>query len=305
MPVVMAVFVTTPVVQTMSLSPRMKPILLTSRKVKSQGMPDQRKIAKAAAHVVYGIVANPASSKYADQLTAVEETWAKDVAPQKLVFVGSEGSAVGVTYDPAPMCPDANTADHFGLACKEATIIATAYESGADWAVVAYPDNYIFPRSYEDALAKFDSKKPLIVGGSLCQFGECEDQLGGLCGGSTYAVSRGAMENMMGKPRNVSSYIEEAIHASNVSVREHHPDMAIMCVARRYGVKEVVIPGLQNYGHGWAWITETMNSLSMSLHYVLAPEMRKLYQIMSSSQGWWHKPVLSAIDKLPATGGII
>jgi len=265
----------------------------------------------AAAHrlnVVYGIIANPASSKYALQLTAVEETWAKDVHPQKILFVGSNGSAPGVTYDPAPMCPDANTAEHWGLACKEATLIATAYATGADWAVVAYPDNYIFPRSYEEALGKFDSTEPQIVGGDrycggardnppkLSSQSECEDNLGGLCGGSTYAVSRGAMEKMMGMPRTASSYIKEVIQASKISVLDFHPDMASMCVARRYGVKEVGISGLHNFLHGLPSLTSAMMSSSMSLHYVLPEEMRQIHekmQTMSSSPGRWHKPIAS------------
>jgi len=196
----------------------------------------QRKAADKL-NVVYGLVGTTQPGKFAQQLRAVEETWAKNVPPQKLMVVGATGSAPEITYSTAPLCQDLWTHEQPGLACKEATIIANAYQDGADWAVVGYPDNYVFPRLYEAALAKYDSTKPQILGSYGCGKGYCEDHEAGLCGGGTYAVSRGAMEAMVGTHQK--AYIQEVNDAAS-TVCGNWSDIAISCVARRSHVKAVV-----------------------------------------------------------------
>lgn len=231
-------------------------------------------------NVVYGLVGTTQAGKFAQQLRAVEETWAKNVPPQKLLVVGATGSAPEVTYSPAPLCQDLWTHWQPGLACKEATIIANAYQDGADWAVVGYPDNYVFPRLYEAALAKYDSAKPQILGGYGCGKGYCKDHEVGLCGGGTYAVSRGAMEAMVGTHQK--TYIQEVNDAANI-VCGNWSDIAISCVARRNHVKVVVpthIDGLNgNRVEDKDIERQILSHTGLAFHYVTTQKMHQIHKM--------------------------
>jgi len=196
--------------------------------------------------VVYGVFTSPLP-KYAQQLAAVEDTWAKDVPPQRLLVVGVNGSTSGVAYHPAPMCLDGHVTNA-GISCKEATLLATGYEAGADWVVVIGSDNYVFPRHFEARLEKENAKIAQIFAIFGCGGGEyCEDGKSGICGGAGYAISRAALDKMIGKAESASeNFVQESMTTAS-GVGGYWSDQVTSCIARRHHVKEVQLSGL----YGW------------------------------------------------------
>lgn len=246
--------------------------------------------------VVYGVFTSPLP-KYAAQMAAVEDTWAKNVAPQKLLVVGVNGSAPGITYKQAPMCLDGHI-NNPGISCKEATLLATGYGLGADWVVVVGSDNYVFPRNVEERLQSESPDKAQILGIFGCGGGKfCEDHKSGLCGGGGYAISRGALDKMVGKAKDAShKFIQESmITASTVS--GYWSDQVTACIARRRGVEEVQLAGL----YGWRLCQPGVMSCpfdeavyrkkilssspkSLTFHYIMPNEMHKIHEMVKDAR---------------------
>jgi len=238
--------------------------------------------------VVYGVFTSPLP-QYAEEMKAVEETWAQKVPPQKLLVVGVNGSTPGITYKHAPMCKDGH-ATNPGISCKEATILTTGYEMGADWVIVAGSDNYVFPRNLEQRLESEDSKKAQILGIYGCGGDFCEDHKTGLCGGGGYAISRRALDKMVGQGASASmDFIQESMHTAS-TVSGYWSDQVTSCIARRNGVKEVDLPGL----YGWrlgpedSFDEETYKTKIMAtdpkpftFHYVHPHEMHQLHKLVN------------------------
>lgn len=247
--------------------------------------------------VVFGVFTSP-KPKYVEQLNAVAETWAKDVSSQnqKLLVVGVNGSAPGVTYKLAPMCEDGHI-NNPGISCKEATLLSTGYKLGADWVVVAGSDNYVLPKNWEELLAKEDKNKPQILAIFGCGGGKyCEDGKSGICGGGGYAISKSALDKMIGKGKGSGQkFIKESMKTA-MTVGGGWSDQVTSCIARRHGVAEVQLAGL----YGWklcadsamecnfdkatyrAKITST-NPKALTFHYIGPSEMRTIHKLYKDS----------------------
>jgi len=248
--------------------------------------------------VAYGVFTSPLE-KYAEQMKAVADTWAQDVPPQKLLVVGVNGSAPGVTYKQAPGCQDGHVSNP-GISCKEATLLTTGYELGADWVVVVGSDNYVLPRNIEEQLEKADKTTPQILGIFGCGGGQfCEDHKGGLCGGGGYAISRGALDKMVGQGEEASeNFIKESMNTAS-TVSGYWSDQVTSCIARRHGVQEVQLAGLYGWklcpsGHdGEACAFDdalyrkkilSSNPKPLTFHYIEPNEMRSIHNIVKSPQ---------------------
>jgi len=253
-------------------------------------------LAAKKAKVVFGLMTSP-KPKWAAQLKAVEETWAKDAPPQTVFVIGNTGSVPGIIYDMAPMCKDGSTANN-GLACKESMIVARGHELGADWVVVGGTDQYIFTESWQTVLDKADSSVAQVLGVFNCGGGKfCEDGQNGLCGGSGYAISRAALEKMVGS--DSQRYIQECMTAA-VTVSGMWSDQAVSCVARRYHIKEVPLDGL--YGCKLSFYTSETSAVpeschttffdqalyehtiasdppALTMHYIFPDDMHKIHKI--------------------------
>jgi len=196
--------------------------------------------------IIYGIFTSP-KPKYAAQLQAVEETWAKQVPPQRLVVVGVNGSNPDIAYRHAPLCQDGHV-NNPGISCKEATLLSTGHELGADWVVVLGSDNYVFPKRFNEVLEHADKKIPQILAIWGCGEGKyCKDHKSGICGGGGYAISRAALDAMMGQGVDAAQrFIQESMHQAS-TIGGGWSDQVTSCIARRHHVKEVPLKGL----YGW------------------------------------------------------
>lgn len=243
--------------------------------------------------VVFGVFTSPLP-KYAAQMEAVTDTWARSVHPQRLLVVGVNGSVPGIAYMPAPMCKDGHVTNA-GISCKEATLLSTGYGLGADWVVVVGSDNYVFTKQMEQRLADEDANKAQILGVFGCGAGDyCEDHKGGLCGGSGYAISRAALTQMVGVERHAGeTFVKESMHTAR-TVCGYWSDQVTSCIARRHGVAEVELSGL----YGWrlcadggyacpfdeAAYREKMSSSdpqALTFHYLQPEEMRRIHAMSS------------------------
>jgi len=245
--------------------------------------------------IVFGVFTSPVP-KYAEQMKAVAQTWGKEVLEvlhQKLLVVGVRGTIPGVAYKLAPQCPEGHF-DNYGISCKEATVLTTGYELGADWIVVVGSDNYVFPKNFEERLSQEDPNKPQIFAIWGCGGGIfCEDHKIGLCGGGGYAISRGALDRMIGKgPRASQNFIKETIQTA-ITVGGNWSDQVTSCISRRRGVQPVNLTGLHPWmlcpGSTWAnpiWecefnqelYTRTIMSKPLTFHYVDPVVMHKIHK---------------------------
>jgi len=245
--------------------------------------------------VIYGVFTSP-QPKYARQLQAVEETWAKQVPPQRLLVVGVNGSNPDITYKPAPLCQEGHI-NNPGISCKEATLLSTGYELGADWVVVIGSDNYVFPRRFDEVLEHADKKIPQILAIWGCGGGKfCKDHKSGHCGGGGYAISRAALDAMVGQGVDAGQrFIQESMHQA-ATVGGGWSDQVTSCIARRHGVKEVPLKGL----YGWK-LCESGNfscpfneaayrehalyddPKALTFHYITPLYMHRIHDIVQNS----------------------
>lgn len=242
--------------------------------------------------VVYGVFTSPLP-KYANQMAAVEETWAKDVPPQKLLVVGVNGSTPGIVYKQAPLCKDGHVTNP-GISCKEATLLSTGYALGADWVVVIGSDNYVFPRNFEQRLLQQNANEAQVLGIFGCGEGKyCEDHKGGICGGAGYAISRGALDKMIGKGENAGEmFVQESMETAR-TIGGYWSDQVTSCLARRRGVQEVQMSNLygwrlcENPGKMQCAFNETTyrrkiespHHKPLTFHYISPQDMHKIYSM--------------------------
>jgi large subunit ribosomal protein L30e len=113
--------------------------------------------------IVFGVFTSPVP-KYAEQMQAVAETWAREVLEelhQKLLVVGVRGTIPGVAYKLAPQCPEGHS-DNYGISCKEASLLSTGYELGTDWLVLKSGRLSVGYNSTLKSLRSGDSKLVII-----------------------------------------------------------------------------------------------------------------------------------------------
>mmetsp|Transcript_120849 Transcript_120849/g.225984 ORF Transcript_120849/g.225984 Transcript_120849/m.225984 type:complete len:387 (+) Transcript_120849:123-1283(+) len=239
--------------------------------------------------VVYGVFTSP-KAKYAAQLEAVLNTWGRDVPPQKLIVVGVEGTNPNVTYNPAPLCQDGHVGNE-GISCKEATLLTEGHKTGASWVIILGSDNYALPRNFEAELKRRDAAAPQILAIWGCGRGQyCEDREGGLCGGAGYAISRAALDKMIGQGANVAQqFIEESMKTAREECG-NWSDQVTSCIARRRGVQQVNLDGLHGWsicadartdvcGHTYRHILEQDEFAPLTFHYLQPEEMYEIHQI--------------------------
>jgi hypothetical protein len=246
--------------------------------------------------VVFGVFTSP-KAKYAEQMEAVADTWAKDVYPQKLLVVGVDGTKPNISYKLSPMCQDGHI-NNPGISCKEATLLSTGFRMGADWVVVAGSDNYVFPRNFEERLLQEDKHKPQILGIHGCGDGKyCEDGKSGLCGGGGYAISHAALKAMIGEaPGAGKKFVKDAMETAS-GVGGGWSDQVTSCMARRANVTEVQLDGL----YGWklcdpgqmdcGFATDAYRSKIMSkspkpltFHYITPTDMHTIHEMVKDTE---------------------
>jgi len=247
--------------------------------------------------VIFGVFTSPLP-KYAKQLAALEATWGAEVPPQQLIVVGVNGSDPGTIYKPAPECEDGQ-ANNPGISCKEATILSSGYELGADWVVVVGSDNYVFPRRFQARLAQEDEHKPQILAIWGCGDGKyCEDRKAGLCGGGGYAISRAALKRMIAG-EGPEAFVKLSMETAE-TVGGYWSDQVTSCIARRHGVSEVSLTGL----YGWKLCRsqtnffdcgfdedlyrqkiESTSPTALTFHYVTPEEMHRIHYIHTLADG--------------------
>jgi len=244
--------------------------------------------------VIYGVFTSPLP-KYAKQLQAVEETWAKLVPPQRLLVVGVNGSNPDITYKQAPLCQDGHV-NNPGISCKEATLLSTGYELGADWVVVVGSDNYVFPRRFDQVLEHTDATVPQILAIWGCGEGKyCEDHKSGICGGGGYAISRAALDAMVGSEVGASRFVQLSMHDA-ATIGGGWSDQVTSCIARRHGVKQVPLAGLYGWklcepgvtgcpfneaGYRQRALSDSPRALTF--HYIEPQDMHRIHDIVQNS----------------------
>mmetsp|Transcript_42893 Transcript_42893/g.80515 ORF Transcript_42893/g.80515 Transcript_42893/m.80515 type:complete len:523 (-) Transcript_42893:86-1654(-) len=267
--------------------------------------------------VHYGIFTSPLE-KYAAQLDAVLHTWGRDVPPGKLTVVGVNGTNPNVSYKPAPNCKDGHVWNN-GISCKEATLLVEGHRSGADWMVVVGSDNFVLPRNFEEELSGRNPEVPEILAIWGCGAGlYCEDLQGGLCGGGGYAISRRALDLMVGEGhKSEQAFIKESKKTAT-EVCGYWSDQVTSCIARRRGVREVQLMGLQGWriceenslldtGEGlgvdcpfdqqlYGQALQDSNILPLTFHYIEPEEMYTLYEMQKEIEGWKAESLLIQIS---------
>jgi hypothetical protein len=169
--------------------------------------------------VLYGIESCPGQS-YVDMVDAQLDTWAKAVPRENLIIVGGprDDVAAGVETATGFTCGD----DKQDLACKEGLLLWRAVDRaerlGSKWLIVSQDDKYIWRGALEEELLAIDAEEPQVIASFGCgqpwrynpgskngtkpfplgwvePMPSCQgvEEKGGICGGPTYFVSRGAL----------------------------------------------------------------------------------------------------------------
>jgi len=173
-------------------------------------------------------------------MNAQLNTWGKNISREQFVIVGGEHDDANEGYSSSPpICDDLHPS---GYTCKEGTMLYRASErikqTKSDWLIVAEEDKYVLVDQWKKVLASYDPKVPQVVAlsgcgkkfASVCEMGE----KAAICGGNTYAFSRGALESIRATPEQTEmEFIKE------FSLGERAPgasDIASACVLHKRGI---------------------------------------------------------------------
>jgi hypothetical protein len=193
------------------------------------------KLPRSEFQVLYGIESCNGSHNV-DMVDAQLKTWGKDLPRENLIIVGGPRNdvAAGVEAEDAFTCGDQLE----DLACKEGLLlwraIARMERVSAKWLVVGQDDKYIWRKALDRALLEYDADEPQVLasfgcgkawnysegskGGAVAppptwtetQF-TCEAvyRSGGICGGPTFMVSRGALRLLRKEGQTAAEFKNE------------------------------------------------------------------------------------------------
>lgn len=158
-------------------------------------------------HVVFATMTSN-TPELRQGLQVVFDSWAADLLKAGAFFaVGDRSFAEEPMQDvlPASLCKD-GTVD--GRSCKLADVFVEAWSRDVDWLVFAHTDMYVKASSWQQALSAHSAAEPVVLAPSYgCSIATGAPgvkhgcgELGankGICGGRPYAVSRGALQQLM------------------------------------------------------------------------------------------------------------
>lgn len=221
--------------------------------------------------------------KNQEGIRAILDTWAAQVLPEQVHFVGvsrpaDDGLAIRASWDEALSCSD----NHEGGACKDVEGLVEGYKRGADWMVLLGCDNYVLTRNLQRELAKWNPNEPQVLGILGC--GTKQICAAGLCGGGGQIFSKMALKQMFENGEaKFRAEENESAHKTGM-----YGDLANCRVATAHKVPLHNLPGL----HGWLPKTpqELQESLhskkpaTLTFHYISAAVMFKLHELVRHSQ---------------------
>lgn len=143
------------------------------------------------------------SNAYGTRLKWVSESWAQDVDSSLVHAIGDnadESETENVRVEPT-RCP-AHT--HDGACCKEGEAVINAHrllqqQPSLNWAYIVDDDAYVRPSALEAKLKGLDPRGDHARGTMAAALGcVTKDCQSGICGGGGIAVSRQALDNLVG-----------------------------------------------------------------------------------------------------------
>eukprot|EP00928_Gymnodinium_smaydae_P014840 TRINITY_DN15449_c0_g2_i1.p1 TRINITY_DN15449_c0_g2~~TRINITY_DN15449_c0_g2_i1.p1 ORF type:complete len:332 (-),score=74.72 TRINITY_DN15449_c0_g2_i1:244-1239(-) len=200
--------------------------------------------------MLYGIYSSNVTS-YKSMLDAQFATWAKDVPRRDVVVSGSRRDDALEGVDRQRLrCGDEPSQQP----CKEGTLLYRAHvrakERNTDWFVSATEDKYIWTADIEKALARFDPKKPVVFSNMGCGYNlkspehiGCKQvyDKGGMCGGTTYIMSRGALDAIVKEGQSYDDFMKE--YLENVG-EAHASDIVTSCLLYKRNIPMIFQDGI-------------------------------------------------------------
>eukprot|EP00928_Gymnodinium_smaydae_P007517 TRINITY_DN12699_c0_g1_i1.p1 TRINITY_DN12699_c0_g1~~TRINITY_DN12699_c0_g1_i1.p1 ORF type:complete len:276 (+),score=51.04 TRINITY_DN12699_c0_g1_i1:657-1484(+) len=220
-------------------------------------------------------------------------TWARGLPREQLIVVGGpfDDRHHGVIRDEDDeyQCQESQAS----LACKEGLMLWRASKrvesTGAGWLMVSQDDKYVWREELEEAMKRYDPDTPQVLGSFGCgrawknnpdsDGGEkpfprgwsepeysCDDvyEKGGLCGGSTFLVSRAALRQIRRKGQKPADFAKE--FATISKSRGGTSDIYTSCLMYDRGVPMMInrlTDGLVNLGdREAAWKKEVPDDIN-------------------------------------------
>lgn len=266
-----------------------------------QDGPQARPLNKTSGDVLY--LARTWHDNYGREALSLLRTWASSLDPASFMLVGDLDSE-----DPPIIGAAGCHADHdLGICCRTARSLALAAEriGNRSWVFVVDDDTYVHTGNLERILSDFDASQPLALGMTKCGTGHCDDGLGGFCGGGGYAISKPALQMMIGDSRE--AFEREYLEIAGSPIGEAFDDVSTTCLLRRRKVP--VLDGLQGIYPwiGWdappspngvgAWSSNlnlpdvylraihATEPLPLTLHYINAAEMSAIHEEFKKQAG--------------------
>lgn len=182
---------------------------------------------------------------FATRVLYILSTWGSELAPQSLLMVGDkEGSLLGYNVMQSN-CPKHR---HSGACCKVGVSLYRAYEkvikNRLSWAYFTDDDAYVVVKHIVAGLRSKKKHAKTMLGIFGCAV---RNVCAGLCGGGGFAMSREALEAMVGHPKPMAfqAFIDEF---DSYCVRcDMWGDQAVSAMAQQRRISQVEWPGL----HGW------------------------------------------------------
>jgi len=186
---------------------------------------------------------------YGTRVRSILDTWAADLDKSSLLFVGDTEAEDPTRVEAATGC----ATDHWaGLCCKTAVSLSLALQhmGSRKWLMVLDDDVYANPAKIEHALLKHNASSKLAMGIVGCGAGTlCKDKTGGFCGGGGYAISRPALEALVGGGAGpqAAAFQRRYMDFTSSPFGQNIDDVSTTCLLKQEGVK---IEGLRGL-YGW------------------------------------------------------
>lgn len=186
---------------------------------------------------------------YGTRVKTILDTWAAALDDSSLLFVGDTEARNPTRVEAAAGC----ATDHWaGLCCKTAVSLSLALQrmGSRKWLMVLDDDVYANPALIEHALSKHNSSSKLALGIVGCGAGSlCKDKTGGFCGGGGYAISRPALEALVGgvEEHQAAVFRKRYMDFTSSPFGQNIDDVSTTCLLKEDGVKIEGLHGL----YGW------------------------------------------------------
>lgn len=231
--------------------------------------------------VLYGMESCP-PPQYAAMVDAQLSTWAAKTPREAIIVVGGPHDDVyeGIEERNDFLCGEKQD----DLACKEALMLYRAARRakslGSDWLVVSQDDKYIWKDHMEQTLAGFDGSVPTVFGGFGCGRGwkytpaskngtlpkprgfvetafycEAVHKHGGICGGVTFFISRGALDILVRPGQTAQQFHDEfmlpkVLHKANGGASDSFSSCIFYNRSIPMSVEKSLIGGMATWNQG-------------------------------------------------------